>query len=234
VRGLVKVVVGIGAPLAIIVALLISLGPRPGDPPPPVALRTHAPTGEDRLELVGSLDGEWHVRPEESFLGYRITEQYSRLYRPTEAAGRTPQVEGALTVTDAAISSVEIRGDLRELTSDQDNRDRVIRRRYLESERFPHTTFVLTEPIPLAGLATANGPFIAEAVGDLTVRDVTRRVAFSVEARLAGVSAEVVGVLDIRLTDFEVEPPDIPGYVTVSDDATIELSLVFDRVRAAP
>jgi polyisoprenoid-binding protein YceI len=230
VKPLLKFVLGVVVPLALLAALIISIGPRPGEPPPPVALETDPPTGESAVQLVGSLEGAWQVRQRDSFLGYRITEQYSRLYGTTEAVGRTNELEGTLVVADGEVVELEVGADLRTLESDQDNRDRVIRRRYLESERFPRARFVLTEPFRLDALRSPGETFSAAADGELTVRDVTRSVTFPVEAQLRGDVVQVVGSLAIQLSSFEVEAPDIPGYVSVEDDAAIEVNLVFERV----
>jgi polyisoprenoid-binding protein YceI len=229
VKPLLKFVLGVVAPLALLALLLISIGPKPGDPPPPVALDTEPPGGESAVHLVGSLEGTWQVRPGDSFLGYRITEQYSRLYSANEAAGRTSELDGTLVVADGEVTELAVSADLRTLESDQDNRDRVIQRRYLESERFPNATFVLTDPIALDALRSPGEAFSAEATGKLTVRDVTRTVVFPVEAQLRGDVVQVVGALAITLSSFGVEAPDIPGYVTVEDDAAIEVNLVFER-----
>ena len=76
--------------------------------------------------------------------------------------------------------------DLRTLRSDEARRDNYVRRNTLETERFPTVTFVPTEarrlPFPLP--QTGSVPF--ELVGDLTVKDVTRRVTWEATASFEG------------------------------------------------
>lgn len=226
-RGLVKVVLGVGAPILLLALLIQSLGPKPGPAPDPASLDSRASSGDgDAVELVGSPDGDWVLEADGSFLGYRVTEHYPRLRRPYEAVGRTSEVSARLHVDGGRLADAEIRADLRELESDLANRDRAVQVRYLESEDHPLATFELTEPVDIGA---PGEPFAVEAPGELTIRDVTRAVRFPLEVRWDGEDAQVVGQLPIALSDFDVAAPDIPGYVTVEDEAIIEVDLHLRR-----
>jgi polyisoprenoid-binding protein YceI len=226
-RPLLKAVIGIGAPLLLLVLFIQSQTPRPDPAPPPVALEDPS-DAEAAVQLVGSPDGTWTLDPAGgSFLGYRIVEDYPRLTDPIEAAGRTTAVEATLEVGDRRIVAAEVRGDLRALDSGDDRRDQATRARYLESREHPWATFELTEPLRLP--EDPSEPFSATARGRLTIRDVTREVSIPLQARWAGEQAQVIGSVAIRLSDFDVAAPDIPGFVTVDDAAVVELDLRFVR-----
>lgn len=69
----------------------------------------------------------------------------------------------------------------------------------------------------------------ADAVGELTVHGVTKDVIVPVEARWTGEQIEVVASFDVRLADFDIEPPTGFLVLSVADQGTIELHLLFDR-----
>jgi len=197
------------------------------DPPPRVALPATSTTG-DTGAAPASADGSWTVQPgENTFLGYRVNEQLASLPSPSDAVGRTPAVEGTMTVSGSTVSAAEVTGDLSQLASDREQRDNRIRTSGLESDQFPEATFTLTEPLDLGAAPEVGTAVTATASGDLTLHGVTKAVVIPLEARWSGETIDVVGTLDIRFSDYEIDPPDIGGFVTVEDEGEMELQLTF-------
>jgi hypothetical protein len=56
---------------------------------------------------------------------------------------------------------------------------------------------------------------------------VTRKVNVPVEARWVGEQIEVVASFDIALADYEIDPPTGFLVLSVADQGTIELHLLF-------
>jgi polyisoprenoid-binding protein YceI len=71
--------------------------------------------------------------------------------------------------------------------------------------------------------------FTAEAVGDLTIHGVMREVTVPVEARWTGDAIEVVATFDVALSDYEIEAPTGFLVLSVADQGTVELHLLFER-----
>jgi polyisoprenoid-binding protein YceI len=231
VRSLLKVVAGVGVPLALVVLLIQAVGWRPAPPAERATLDAPAQrTGDDAVELVGAADGTWVLDDDAaSFLGYRITEHYPRIRRPAEATGRTPEVEADLRLEDATITDARVVADLTALASDGQNRDRALESRYLETRSHPEATFALTEPAPIRPRPEPGRPFTVTVRGDLVVRGVARPVALPLEGRWDGDVVQVVGRLPVRLSDWAIDVPDIAGFVRVEDEAEIEVDLTFVR-----
>ncbi len=172
------------------------------------------------------------VVPSESEARYRVGEMFLGDNRFNVAVGRTRQVEGEILVNRRNPSSSRVGPvtvDLASLESDSPRRDNAIRQRWLESARFPKARFVSTE-IRGAPASYRDGQAVElQLVGDLTVRDVTRRVTWEATVRLAGNELRAQAATTVRMTDFGFEPPSILGFVRAENEAKLELDLVARR-----
>ena len=178
------------------------------------------------------LAGTWRVVAG-SEAGYRVREKLAALPAQSDAVGRSPAVTGSVTLDRAGgsltASDANFEVDLTKLTSDESRRDNRIRTQGLESDRFPKATFVSTRPITLPA-ETASGQAVkASAEGDLTLHGVTKRVTIPLDVRVAGGKGELAGSLRFPMSDFDITPPSIGGFVTVEPDATLEFKLVLEK-----
>jgi polyisoprenoid-binding protein YceI len=189
-----------------------------------------APAGDGEAGAAGGADGLWQVRAgDDTFVGYRVTEQLAFAQSPNDAVGRTGAVTGTMRVDGDQVPEARIEADLRELRSDEARRDNAIRRAGLESERFPTAAFELTEPLVLDGPVAAGKAHAGEGRGRLTLHGTTRDVTIPLQGRWDGDTIQVTGRLPVRLTDFGIQPPRIGPVVSIADAATIELQLVLTR-----
>jgi polyisoprenoid-binding protein YceI len=172
------------------------------------------------------------VVPDGSEVRYRVREQLVGLSFPNDAVGATSAVEGAIAF-DAGGRLVagdsRFTVDLRTLRSDEGRRDSFVRRNTLETDRYPTVTFAPTEarrlPVPLPETGTA--PF--ELVGDLTVKEVTRRVTWDATASFGGPRVSVRARTAFRFGDFGLRIPRVSVVLSVEDDIKIEADLVLRR-----
>jgi polyisoprenoid-binding protein YceI len=172
------------------------------------------------------------IVPEGTEVRYRVREQLAGLNFPNDAVGTTGAVEGAVAF-DA--QGRVVRGDskftvdLRTLRSDEGRRDNYLRRNTLETERFPTVTFVPSEarrlPFPLP--STGSVPF--ELVGDLTVKDVTRRVTWEATASFDGSRVTIRARTAFRFGDFGLPIPRVSVVLSVEDDIKLEADLSLRR-----
>jgi polyisoprenoid-binding protein YceI len=220
------------------------------DAPPPADIDT---AGEALDEAAGSqagdaptdgsasdrgVEGTWTVDQSAgsfddfsgTWAGYRFGEELASIGTNT-AVGRTPDVTGTMTVTGEEVSAVDVEVDLTTLDSDSDQRDGALRRRGLESDRFPTATFSLIEPVALpAGLAEVEaGRGTVSSTGELTIHGVTNEVTIELEAELQGDTAVVVGSAPISLADYGIDPPTGFSVLSIADQGTFEFQLFFAR-----
>ena len=205
------------------------------DPVPTTAAGPAGPaTTTAATAAAGSsqLAGTWRVAGG-STAGYRVREKLAALPAKSDAVGRSTAVTGTVKVdgsgTALTASEARFEVDLTKLTSDESRRDNRIRTDGLQTNQFPKATFVSTKPIPLPA-ETASGQAVkATAEGDLTIHGVTKRVTIPLDVRVTDGRGELVGSLGFPMSDFNITPPSIGGFVTVDPDATLEFKLVLEK-----
>jgi len=213
-----------------IVSLLALVGPAgPGDQPasawlsPARTAYAQSPAAPIRYRVVA----------ERSEARYLVREQLAGLSFPNDAVGTTTAIEGSL--------AIDARGrvlpgdsrftiDLRMLRSDEARRDNYLRRNTLETDRYPHAVFVPSEvrglPVPLPQTGTVS----FDLVGDLTIRDATRRVTWEASATIHGQDLSVQARTAFRFADFALRVPRVSSVLSVEDNIRLETDLLLRRI----
>ena len=191
----------------------------------PTAAATDSPTQDPSIRV-------FHIDASQSEVRYEVGETFfDQNNRFNLAVGRTQAVSGDIFVhldRPAASRLGEIVIDVSQFTSDETRRDNFIRRNGLQSALFPLAHFV---PTAIGGLPEelAAGEQVSFTVsGDLTVKDVTLPVTWSVTARQDADQITVSAGTQILMSDFRVGPIRISFLAT--EDA---VRLVFDFVAVA-
>jgi Tol biopolymer transport system component/polyisoprenoid-binding protein YceI len=194
--------------------------------PPPAQLPPASP--RTTTTSTGGIDGRWTlVADGASFVGYRIRERLGIFPAPNDAVGRTPGVQGGVTIADGAITAARFVADLQRLTSDQPIRDRIMADQGLQILTYPQARFVLTRPV------TIGSPVVGQvvsftAIGELTLHGVTRSVTFTAQGRWDGDVIHIAAHSGIERPDFRLTLEGQYG-LHVADQGTIEAELTFVR-----
>ena len=174
-------------------------------------------------EDAGDLQGE----PTVSFAGFRVNEVLNSIGDFT-AVGRTADVSGSIEMSDTVLVAATVEVTMSTLRTDNSFRDGRIYGA-LNTSEFPKAIFTLAEPVELpAGLAGGEA-FTGSAEGDLTIKGVTNRVSFDLQAQLVGDIIVVVGSSDVVFSDYGVTAPTAPIVVSVEDHGIMEFQLIFTR-----
>lgn len=201
-------------------------------------IETESTSADEAVDAPGGLAGVWTVQmaegagdlqgePTVSFAGFRVDEVLSNIGDFT-AVGRTADVAGLIELSDTALVAATVEVTMSTLRTDNSFRDGRIYRA-LNTSEFPKATFTLADPVELpAGLADGEA-FSGSAEGDLTIKGVTNRVAFDLEAQLVGDIIVAVGSSDVVFSDYGVTAPTAPIVVSVEDHGIMEFQLIFTR-----
>jgi polyisoprenoid-binding protein YceI len=176
------------------------------------------------VEIPGYVAGTWAIDPVHSEVSFTV-----RHMMVSKVRGRFDKFEGTIvTAEDPLASTVTASVELSSINTGQEQRDAHIRSAdFFEVEKYPAMTFSST------ALKGAEEGFILE--GDLTLKGVTKSVAFELEVN--GVGPDAYGgtrigfsaVTHINRKDFGVDfngpIPGVPGGVAVSDNVTINLEI---------
>lgn len=175
--------------------------------------------------------GSYVVAPEGNEARYFAREQLAGVSFPNDAIGVTRGISGTIVVDEAgklvpADSRIVV--DVTQLKSDRDRRDGYVRRRTLETEKYPNVTLVpkeitgLSSPLPDSGRATF------QLLGDLTIKGVTRPTTWQVSARFRGDTVSGTASTSFTFDDFQMEKPKVSVVLSVQD--TLHLQYDFRLV----
>jgi polyisoprenoid-binding protein YceI len=181
------------------------------------------------------LDGAWTLDTTvgsfddftSSWIGFRIDEELT--LGAVTAVGRSPGVEGTLSLDGTTITDVALTADLSQLTTDDNRRDRAIRSQGLETATFPEGNFRLLEPIMLDSIPEPETPIQVVAVGELTLHGVTNLIEIDLDAQIVDDLIVVVGQAPVVLSDYGMEAPSAPVVVSVEDEGLLEFQLFFRK-----
>jgi polyisoprenoid-binding protein YceI len=175
-------------------------------------------------QIPGYIAGTWAIDPVHSEVSFTV-----RHMMVSKVRGRFDKFEGTVvTAEDPLASTVTASVDLASINTGQEQRDAHIRSAdFFEVEKYPTMTFTST------ALKAAEEGFVLE--GDLTLKGVTRTVAFNLEVSgfgpdayggtRAGFSAETqINRMDYGVS-FNGPIPGVPGGVAVSEKVTINLEI---------
>ena len=211
---------------------------------PPVAISSATPgtagTSTDPSATAGGassgtlvstpagLAGTWSIG-DGSVVGYRVREQLGNVTALSDAVGRTSAVTGSATLVATSdsvqVTAASFEADLSQLTSDDNRRDNRIRSIGLESSQFPTAAFKLTSAVDVPAGALSGSAVDVSLAGDLTIHGVTKSVTIPGKAQLNGDRIQIVASLTFPFSDFGMSPPNIAGFVSVQNDATLEVLL---------
>ncbi len=175
-------------------------------------------------ENVGDLQGE----PTVSFAGFRVDEVLAGGIGDFTAVGRTADVSGSIELTDTALVAAAVEVTMSTLRTDNSSRDGRARRA-LNTNEFPLATFTLVEPVDLPAEMAAGEAFAGQAHGDLTIKGVTNRATFDLQAQRVGDTIVAVGSSEVTFSDYGVTAPTAPIVVSVEDHGIMEFQLILTR-----
>jgi len=190
-------------------------GQRQAPPPPP------PPTAGAHLDIV---DG--------SSASYRVTEQFVGINFPNDAMGTSSTVSGSIVIAaDGSIApGSKLSIDLRNLKSDQDQRDNFVKTRTLETDKFPMAEFVPTKISGLPVLIPFQGQTGIELTGNLTIHGVTKEVKFQGIATF-GRDGTIAGRAKTSFTfdTFGLTKPSIARLMSVDNKIDLDILFKFKR-----
>jgi polyisoprenoid-binding protein YceI len=228
--------------LPVLIFVLAACSPTAEEVVAPEVISTQAteaqPTEAETVIANASLR-QFVIVPEESKASYTVEEEFfAGALGPlgidagfNTAFGWTRNIEGALALdfseNPPMVGENVFVVNIHSLSSDNDRRDEMIQRRFLESNTFPLAEYVISSIEHFPSSFAESEEISFTLIGEMTIREVSRPFNFDVQGVLEGdmLSGTAVGLL--TMTDFGFEPPSIAGILTVSDPATITMEFVM-------
>jgi polyisoprenoid-binding protein YceI len=175
----------------------------------------------------------FRIDPQRSQAAYHIREKFTRLPIQIGATAISSLLEGDIEIDlddPALLRSMRVQVDLRQLKSDKPSRDEKLFDDWLEINRFPHASFTATHLEGFPSGYIGQGEVSFRLLGELTIRDVTRQVAFDVDALLLGTTLTGVASTYLKMSDFGISPPNLLDFVVVEDDVELTVNIVAGEI----
>ena len=167
--------------------------------------------------------------PANSSASYSVREQLAQLKLPTDAVGKTNSVSGQLVVnSDGSIDTKNSQFvvDVSTLKTDSTMRDGYVANNILQSNQYPNAIFVPTQLSGLPSPLPQSGNLSFTVTGNLTIRNVTKPVTWTVTGSIANGEATGTATTSFTFEDFGLNQPQVPVVLSVVDKIT--LTVTFD------
>ena len=167
------------------------------------------------------------LAPEGNSARYFVREQLASINFPSDAVGVTDSLSGGITIDDkgqVVPAESKIVANISYLKSDRDMRDGFIRRRTMETDKYPTVTLVPREITGLAMPIPDSGRVTFTLLGDLTVKGVTRPTTWTVMAGMRRGAVRGTASTGFTFADFQLEKPKVMSILSVADS----IHLVYD------
>jgi polyisoprenoid-binding protein YceI len=157
--------------------------------------------------------------------------------QPNNVVGTTNQIAGQIGVNFNDLSTAqvgEIQIDARTLTTDSNQRNRMIQNRILNTGSFEYITFTPTQISGLSGSAKIGQPLQFQITGNLTIQDVTKPVTFNVTAQAVS-NSQISGTATatVQRSDFNLQIPSVPRVANVGEQVTLQIDFVANSVSSS-
>jgi polyisoprenoid-binding protein YceI len=192
------------------------------------AAKPAAKTSSSSAPAAGRL--RYVVAPNGNEARYRVREQLVGRDLQNDAIGTTTDITGRLivdpngtVVRDSSTIVVQVAS----LKSDQSRRDAFLRRRTLETEKYPSVSL---SPRTFEGISSPIAPGASATfslVGDLTIHGVTRPTTWHVTARSDGPAVVGTATTAFTFKDFNLDQPKVPIVLSVADTLKLEYDFRF-------
>lgn len=165
-------------------------------------------------------DHTTYVVGEGSETTFTVREELARLPTPFDAVIRTTELSGEI---DLAGGRSVVTIDLHTLSSDEEFRDRYIRRAMFPDSR---TASFTVDGVDVVVESLSEGETITRSVeGVLGIRGIEVPLTFEVEARLDGEVLHVLGRTTFTWEQLEIPVPRARSVVSVADEVRVEVLL---------
>ena len=203
-------------------------------PLPPTVEPTAEPTAETTPESAAAPAATlFRIVSAESEARFTLTEDLRGTF--TTVVGKTKEVAGDIFVDFANPSASKV-GEIvinaRTLATDNDFRNRALRSEILQSaqDAYEFIRFTPTELIGLPASLSVGEEVTFQIAGNLTVRDITQPITFSVTAKAESADRLTgTGSAAVTRAQFNLSIPNVPNVANVSDEVTLEIDFVATK-----
>jgi polyisoprenoid-binding protein YceI len=215
--------------LAVLLTLILAVvvagcGSKPSQQPPEAGSQKGSSSGQTNLANGTPIpEGTYQVKKEGSQATYTVEETFVGQTGLFKAVGTTSTFEGTLEVKGGQVTGGTVKVDLRTLKSDRTRRDETLRNSFLESNRYPFATYVISgmEGGPIKAGEKAS----VTLKGKMTIHETDRDLSFPGTATFENGALKFTGEVTFKMSEFGIKPPDIIGVLKAEDPVILKIEV---------
>jgi polyisoprenoid-binding protein YceI len=176
------------------------------------------------LTQFAHADGAPAVKSHAAFSSAAGTTEFIAVGHPSalKVVGKGSGPDGKLDVAQGSVSGT-ITVDLKSLSTGIDTRDKHMKEKYLEVEKFPTASLTITSlKLPQALSAQANTLTGVAFQGTLKLHGVEKPVSGTFDLVGPSASPKVTARFSLKLTDFGITIPSFAG-ITIADEVSVTI-----------
>jgi len=157
---------------------------------------------------------------------YKVSEKLVQVGK-TVAIGRTKAISGKIILNsdNSFDTSSVINVELSTLKSDQERRDRYIKTRTLEVDKYPYAQFY---PQKIEGIKEINdGSYDVKIYGKLKIKNVIKNVVWIGKIDIKDNKAKVFLKTEFPFDYFNLQKPRVPVVIEINDPIVLEVEGIF-------
>jgi polyisoprenoid-binding protein YceI len=177
------------------------------------------------------------VAPTGNEARYKVREQLVSFDLPNDAIGVTKDITGTLVIDPNGTivrDSSRIIVNVANLKSDQARRDNFIKRRTMETDKYPTVELVPTMLRGISARPTGADPVSFDLVGELTVHGATHPTEWAVTAHAEGLDIVGTATTSFTFKDMGLEQPRVPVVLSVADTIKLEYDFRLTPASKSP
>lgn len=155
----------------------------------------------------------FQIVPAQTTASYSVYENLIFQNKPNnDAIGTTHSVQGSFRIrtgTSPLVAAMNITVDLRTLQTDSSRRDNFVRQNALQTESYPHATFISVSTQGLPASYSDGQAVHFQLTGNLTMHGKTNKEVFDVQGKVVGNTVTGTATSTIYMTDFGIQPPNL-------------------------
>ncbi len=168
----------------------------------------------------------FEIRPLDVETRYRVNEKLVEIGK-TSAIGKTKAIEGKVILNnDNQFDENSVfKVDLRTLKSDRERRDRYIKTRTLETDKYPYIEFY---PTRIEGIKEIkDGKYDVKVYGKLKIKDTIKDIVWNGTIEIKEKKANVFLKTEFPFDYFNLQKPKVPIVIEVDDPIVLEVEGTF-------
>jgi polyisoprenoid-binding protein YceI len=169
-----------------------------------------------------SLDGTWSVGSGTQ-AGYSVDDTV--MGQSSRVVGRTSDVSGTMQIAGSRVMTTDVTVNMQTVTCHCVHDAKY--QQMLETNKYPTSQFVLTQPISLAPIPPPGAVVTETITGNFTIHGVTRSVSFQLKATRIGNRVAVNGSIPVNLSDYNIQNPN--NAMGGLSNCDIDLLIAFDK-----